>query len=102
MLETRLRGWVEALCSPLCAGRRPGTPEGEATRRLLRDAFRDVGLEARAQPVPEVDGENLWARVGDGRRVVLLGAHHDHLGRTEGGGAFWGADDNAAAVALLL
>jgi hypothetical protein len=102
MMETRQRALVEALCSEACAGRRAGSPEGAVARDLIRDALRDAGLEPLAQPVPLVGGENLYARVGEGERVVLLGAHHDHLGRAPGGQAYWGADDNAAAVALLV
>jgi hypothetical protein len=37
-------------------------------------------------------------------RAVVVGAHYDHLGPALFGlrGAYWGADDNAAAVAILL
>jgi hypothetical protein len=41
------------------------------------------------------------ASIDTTERWVLLGAHHDHLG-TYGSGTFWGADDNAAAVAILV
>jgi Zn-dependent M28 family amino/carboxypeptidase len=34
-------------------------------------------------------------------RYVLVGAHFDHLGRV-GKDVYWGADDNAAAVAVLV
>jgi Zn-dependent M28 family amino/carboxypeptidase len=34
-------------------------------------------------------------------RWVLVGAHFDHLGKI-GSDVFWGADDNAAAVAILV
>ena len=102
-MEDRLRAWVEALCSEQCAGRLAGSPEGAAARAIIADGLRGLGLEPAAQPVPEVGGENLMARVGSGGgRVVLVGAHHDHLGRSPDGDAYWGADDNAAAVALLL
>jgi hypothetical protein len=95
-METRLRGWVEALCAPACAGRKAGSPEGAAARALIVDALRGLGLEPSVHAAPV--GANVVARVGAGRRrLVLLGAHYDHLG-----GAFLGADDNAAAIALLL
>jgi Zn-dependent M28 family amino/carboxypeptidase len=38
---------------------------------------------------------------GDVDRWVLVGAHFDHLGRS-GREVYWGADDNAAAVAILV
>jgi Zn-dependent M28 family amino/carboxypeptidase len=34
-------------------------------------------------------------------RYVVVGAHYDHLGRS-GKDAYWGADDNAAAVGILV
>jgi hypothetical protein len=103
MVEERLRGWVEALCSPACAGRRPGTPEGAAARAVIVDAFRGLGLAPALQAVPASGGHNVVARVGPGRtRVVLVGAHYDHLGRGVSGEVYWGADDNAAAVALVV
>jgi len=36
---------VGHLCSERCAGRRPGTPEGEAARALIVDALRGAGLD---------------------------------------------------------
>ncbi len=107
-MEARLRALVEALCSERCAGRRTGTPEGRAARAVVADAFRAAGVVAVEQPIPEIGGANLVAAL-EGRgpsgapaeRWVLVGAHYDHLGR-DGLDAFWGADDNAAAVAILV
>ena len=57
------------------------------------------------QPVPGC-GANVIGRIaGSGPvsdRAVLLAAHYDHLGQIAGGKAYWGADDNAAAVAILV
>src|SRR5262245_12787983 len=102
MLAERLRRWVEALCAPACAGRAAGSAEGAAARTLIAAALRDLGLAPESQPVPPIGGANVFARLGGAEPLVLVGAHHDHLGRTPDAGAFWGADDNAAAVALLL
>ncbi len=94
--------FVEALCSDECAGRRPGTPGGDAARRLVVQAFRDAGLDPYEQPVPGCGGANVLAKIrGDVERYVLVGAHFDHLG-TVGRHVFRGADDNAAAVAILI
>lgn len=93
---------IAKLCSPECAGRKPGTAEGDAARRVVRDALRDAGLDPREQPVPGCGGANVLARIpGSVDRHVLVGAHFDHLG-SFGPHVFWGADDNAAAVAILV
>jgi len=93
---------IDRLCSVECAGRRPGTPEGDAARRVVVDALRAVGLDPREQRVPGCGGANVLATIpGDIDRYILVGAHFDHLG-TMGPHVFWGADDNAAAVAVLV
>jgi len=97
-----MRSLIEQLCSPECAGRRPGTPGGNAARRIVRDALRSAGLDPREQPVPGCGGANVLATIpGSVERYVLVGAHFDHLG-SYGPDVFWGADDNAAAVAILV
>jgi Zn-dependent M28 family amino/carboxypeptidase len=100
-LQLPVRRWVEALCSEECAGREPGTPEGAAARAVIVDALRAMGHSPEELPIPASGGVNVLARIGGGPRWVLVGAHYDHLGRS-GDDAFWGADDNAAAVAVLL
>ncbi len=92
-----LRRDVEALCSDACAGRAPGSDEGAAARALIVQGLREAGLAPSLHPVPRSGGVNVIARAGEGPARVLVGAHYDHLG-----GRFLGADDNAAAVALLL
>jgi Zn-dependent M28 family amino/carboxypeptidase len=97
-----MRSMVETLCSPACAGRRPGTAEGRAARTAVVGALRDAGLDPIEQPLPAIGGANVVATVpGTSPRWVLVGAHYDHLGE-EGGRVYWGADDNAAAVAILV
>lgn len=97
-----MRELIERLCSEECAGRRPGTKEGLAARRVVIEAFRQAGLDPYEQPVPGCGGANVLAKIrGDIDRYVLVGAHFDHLGR-QGRDVFWGADDNAAAVAVLV
>ncbi len=97
-----MREIVEALCSDECAGRAPGTPGGDAARRTVRDAMRAVGLDAFEQPVAAAGGANVLATIpGDTDRYVLVAAHFDHLGKF-GGEVYRGADDNAAAVAILI
>src|SRR5262245_26701734 len=91
---------VEALCSDECAGRAPGTPGGLAARRIVMDAFREAGLSPREQEIAV--GANVLATVpGTTDRWVMVAAHYDHLGK-HGRDVYRGADDNAAAVAILV
>ena len=93
---------IARLCSPECAGRRPGTKEGDAARAVVVAALRDAGLDPFEQRVEGCRGANVLAKIrGDVDRYVLVGAHFDHLGKS-GKDVFWGADDNAAAVAVLV
>jgi len=93
---------VEDLCAPECAGRGPGTPGGIRARGLVRDALRRAGVDPVEQPIAVKGAANLVATIpGDVDRWVLVGAHVDHLGGTAK--LFYpGADDNAAAVAILV
>lgn len=91
---------MEALCSDECAGRAPGTPGGLAARRIVMDAFRDAGLTPQEQKIQV--GANVLATVpGTTDRWILVAAHYDHLGK-DGRDIYRGADDNAAAVAILI
>jgi Zn-dependent M28 family amino/carboxypeptidase len=97
-----MRELVEQLCSDRCAGRRPGTRGSLFARALIRDALRDAGLDPHEQRVEGCNGANILARIpGDSAGYVLLGAHFDHLG-TDGRHIYRGADDNAAAVAVVV
>jgi Zn-dependent M28 family amino/carboxypeptidase len=97
-----MRDLIERLCSPECAGRRPGTPGGDRARAHVVEALRAAGLDPGEQRVPGCGGANVIAKIrGDVERYVLVGAHFDHLGQI-GRDTFWGADDNAAAVAVLV
>lgn len=97
-----MRTLVERLCGPECAGRQPGTKEGAAARAEVVLALRAAGLDPYEQPVPACRGANVLATIpGSEPGFVVVGAHFDHLGRS-GGDVYWGADDNAAAVAILV
>jgi hypothetical protein len=97
-----MRALVDALCSERCAGRRPGTPEGREARAVVTAALRGAGLDPFAQDVPGCHGANVIATLpGEIDRWVLVGAHFDHLGKQRDL-VYWGADDNAAAVAILV
>lgn len=97
-----MRELVEALCSDACAGRRAGSEGGALARGLVVDALRDAGLDPFEQSVPSCGGANVLAmQPGDVDRWIVVAAHYDHLG-TEGRSVYRGADDNAAAVAVLV
>jgi Zn-dependent M28 family amino/carboxypeptidase len=64
--------------------------------------MREAGLDPFEQPAAECGGANVLAKVeGSDPRYVVVGAHFDHLGQT-GSEVYWGADDNAAAVGILM
>jgi Zn-dependent M28 family amino/carboxypeptidase len=97
-----LKSFVESLCSEQCAGRAPGSAGGLAARALVVEAFQQAGLEPVEQPVPGCSGANVLASLrGEVDRWILVAAHYDHLGRS-GLRTYHGADDNAAAVGILL
>lgn len=108
--RTRIESLVRFLCSPTCAGRAPDSPEGLAARARIVQEFIDIGAapggtDGYLQYVPGC-GANVLAEIpGRGPhadRTIILAAHYDHLGKLAGGHAYWGADDNAAAVAILV
>ncbi len=97
-----MRELVEALCSDECAGRAPGTPGGRLARHHVTTALRAAGLDPFEQPIPRHGGANVLATLpGRTDRWIVVGAHYDHLGASDGR-IFRGADDNAAAVAILV
>ena len=94
---------VEYLCSDTCLPRNPGSPGGAAARDYLRRRLDELGLEPAGedsfdQSIPSIGGANLLARIpGRSDRTVLLAAHYDACGVDNPG-----ADDNAAAIAIVL
>ena len=99
--QQRMRALVAALCDDLCGGRKTGTPGAARARGIVRESWRQAGLDPDEQDIPTCGGVNLLATLpGDADRYVLVAAHYDHLGR-ERGAIYRGADDNAAAVAIL-
>lgn len=97
-----MRSLIDRLCADDCAGRATGTAGGRLARGIVVDAMRDAGLDPHQQALPDIDGANVLATVrGDLNRYVLVAAHFDHLGKS-GSTIYRGADDNAAAVAVLV
>ena len=114
-LAPALRVHVETLAAPAWAGRVPGTEGNAAAARYLADALAAAGvkpfpslggyLAPLAEPSSPLGHNVLGWIPPDGpdepRGTIVLGAHFDHLGKTDEG-LLLGADDNAAAVAVLL
>lgn len=100
--QARLRSLVDTLCSDRCAGRAPGSRGGRAAREAVLSALRQAGLDPYEQAIPGCGGANVLASLpGDCDRFVLVSAHYDHLGQS-GSRIYRGADDNAAAVSVLV
>jgi Zn-dependent M28 family amino/carboxypeptidase len=97
-----MRDLVEMLCSDDCAGRAPGTEGSRLARARIIEELRGARLDPSEQVVPGCRGANVLATIpGEIDRWILVAAHYDHLG-TEGRRIYRGADDNAAAVAILI
>ncbi len=108
--SAHLREVVEFLASPELEGRAAGTPGGAKARRFVHEQFESIGLvpageDAYLQAIPAIGGANLLGIIpGAGpksERFVVLAAHYDHLG-VWFGDTYPGANDNAAAVAVLV
>jgi len=106
-----IRATIETLCSSAYAGRRPGSRAGEATRAFLVSAFEQAsvapaGEDGYLQPIPAIHGANVLGRIA-GRgpqadRLIILAAHHDVWSSPDDPTSYRGADDNAAALAVVL
>lgn len=114
---------VEILADASLAGRGNGTPEALAAAAHVRGWLEEAGA-APAAPDGwyqdfELEGEGLAGSTGrnvlalvPGRgalagRVVVVGAHYDHLGRRAEAdgtvtGFYPGAEDNASGVSVLV
>ena len=105
-----LRERVAYLASPELDGRAPGSPGDTAARAYLAGRFRCLGLvpagagDSYEQPFV-ADGHATANLVGYlpgddaavGGDIIVVGAHHDHLGD-----GHLGANDNASGAVALL
>jgi hypothetical protein len=113
---TQLIADLRALASPEMEGRRTGTPGGLRARAFILTRFDELSLDpvggSHVHPFrlygmrasDEVEGANLLGMIPGTRqpdRLVLVGAHYDHVG-IRGGVVYPGADDNASGVAAML
>lgn len=105
-----LRERDQYLASPELDGRAPGSPGDTAARASLAERFRCLGLvpagagDSYEQPFT-ADGHATANLVGYlpgddaavGGDIIMIGAHHDHLGD-----GYLGANDNASGAVALL
>jgi len=111
-LGDRLKATVTYLASDDLKGRRVGTPEGEQAGRWMAEQFQKIGLKKGApdgylqkfksggEDAPQ--GFNVLGLLeGATDEVVVLCAHHDHIGIRDGK-IHNGANDNASGCAVLL
>jgi len=106
-LARRLHSHVAYLASPELKGRKPGTPGNRKAAEYIAAEFRKAGLEPLAslggytQAVAPSIGDNIMGMRGQSAQAsplwIVIGAHFDHLGDS-----YLGADDNAAAVGILI
>ncbi|MDQ0253074.1 hypothetical protein J2S74_000446 [Evansella vedderi] len=97
--------FIEKLSDPALNGRVPGTEGHNEARRMITEQVETLGLDPLLKTGwvqsylahDGVTGRNLLAvNKGSKEDWMLLGAHYDHLRGCPG------ADDNAAAVGILL
>lgn len=103
-----LKERVTFLASKELDGRAPDTDGDRATRKLIADRFRCLGLtpagsdyelpfEADGKPTANVVGYIKGSDPDVGDEIIYVGAHHDHEGK-----GHLGANDNASGIAGLL
>ena len=108
--QTSLRDRIAFFASADLDGRAPGTAGDTATRARIVERFRCLGLEpggkaggyeqpfvAAGADTANVVGYIKGAGATVGSDIIVIGAHHDHLGA-----GFLGANDNASGVAGVL
>jgi hypothetical protein len=108
--QAKLRERVAFLASAELDGRVPGKPGDQRARAFIAERFACLGLLPAgpdgdfAQPFTDAGDAtaNLIGYVAGtdpvvGEDILVIGAHHDHLG-----GGHLGANDNASGVVALL
>jgi Zn-dependent M28 family amino/carboxypeptidase len=111
----RLMADVIWLADDARRGRRVGSPEADAVAAWLTERFQTLGLPPFTDAGLTTHSLEFEAPGGAGQNViavlpgtqssgnyVLIGAHYDHLGVTESGEIYNGADDDATGVAAVL
>jgi acetylornithine deacetylase/succinyl-diaminopimelate desuccinylase-like protein len=98
-----LQAQVAALADPALDGRAAGSEGDAAGRALIRERLKALGLAPSEQAFTDDAGHataNILATLAGSdpdAGIVIVGAHHDHLGKKH-----LGANDNASGVAAML
>ena len=96
---------IAVLASVENNGRAPGSPGDEAARTVIREQLACLQLAPVELPFTAQNGKataNIYARLAGtdpavGNEIILVAAHHDHLGA-----GFLGANDNASGIVAML
>jgi len=108
-----LQQTVSFLAAPDMAGRSPGTAGDATARSFIETRFGCIGLSPALsgfqQPFINDAGDQTANVIGVipgtdpslSNDIIVVGAHHDHLG-VEAGQIYPGANDNASGIAALL
>jgi hypothetical protein len=106
---------LEYLASDICEGRKPGTVGHDLAKNYVLSQMRAIEVDSFSSSLEQTFtgfningtaiGTNLigWLRgTSFPDKYIVISAHYDHLGKTENGEIYNGADDNASGVACLL
>lgn len=104
---------LKILSSNEAQGRRTATQGSVFSYQYLAKRFEEIGLKKVASSYlvpfshPDLDsklGRNVVGEIkgrSNSKKYIVITAHYDHLGR-RGGNIYFGADDNASGVAMML
>jgi Peptidase family M28 len=100
--EAVLRDRLSYLASAALDGRAPGTAGDLAARAFIAKRFACLGLQPAGDGTGYEQAFGHTANIvgyipGESKEIVVIGAHHDHLGDHH-----LGANDNASGVVALL
>ncbi|HEV7558020.1 MAG TPA: M20/M25/M40 family metallo-hydrolase, partial [Kofleriaceae bacterium] len=100
---TALMSHVATLVDPKLEGRDAASDGEKQAASYVTARLRAMGLAPTEQTVPYKTGSrNVYATIaGASGDAVVIGAHLDHLGRRDNA-IYFGADDNASGVAVVL
>jgi len=103
---TELETHVTYLASDELQGRDTGSEGYAKAAKYVYEQCKEYGLQVEYQPVRVAGGKckNVIAQlVGENtERVIIIGAHLDHIGTTRRGTPYNGADDNSSGSAAVL
>jgi hypothetical protein len=108
-----LKADITTLSSASFEGRKTGSPGERKAVDYIVGQFKAAGLDGvagkyeQAFKVSNVSGTNTVAVLAGNDpdvkgEVIVVGAHHDHLGLSKTGSAYPGADDNASGTSAVM